>query len=107
MDPKVKVTRRDTLRLATAASALGIGLGIGVDAKGAPGSTVTLKRTDASALALNFFKWDAKGGYTLLSKMDLTSFVKGDISNAALKLTYMKVGAADEMTLHELKISIA
>jgi hypothetical protein len=105
MDPKV--TRRDTLRLATAASALGIGLGISVDAKGAPGTAVTLKRTDASALALNFYKWDAKGGYQLLSKQDLTAFVKGDISNAAMKLTYLKVGASDETTLHELKISIA
>lgn len=104
MNPKV--TRRDTLRLATAASALGIGLGIGVDAKGAPGASVTLKRTDASALALNFYKWDAKGGYMLLQKMDLTSFVKGDISSAALKLTYVKMGAADETTLHEMKISI-
>jgi len=105
MNPKV--TRRDTLRLATAASALGIGLGIGVDAKGAPGTAVTLKRTDASALALNFYKWDAKGGYQLISKSDLTAFVKGDISNAAMKLTYLKVGATDETTLHELKISIA
>ncbi|HEX8793563.1 MAG TPA: hypothetical protein VF765_21620 [Polyangiaceae bacterium] len=104
MDPKV--TRRDTLRLATAASALGIGLGIGVDAKAAAGASVSLKRTDASALALNFYKWDAKGGYSLLSKMDLTSFVKGDISTAALKLTYMKMGAGDETTLHELKLSI-
>jgi len=104
MDPKV--TRRDTLRLATAASALGIGLGIGVDAKGAPGTAVTLKRTDASALALNFYKWDAKGGYSLISKTDLTAFVKGDISNAAMKLTYLKVGATDETTLHEMKISI-
>jgi len=104
MDPKV--TRRDTLRLATAASALGIGLGIGVDAKGAPGTAVTLKRTDASALALNFYKWDAKGGYSLISKTDLTAFVKGDISNAAMKLTYLKVGAADETTLHEMKLSI-
>jgi len=104
MDPKV--TRRDTLRLATAASALGIGLGVSVDAKGAPGATIALKRTDASALALNFYKWDAKGGYMLLSKSDLTAFVKGDISNAAMKLTYMKVGATDETTLHELKLSI-
>ena len=105
MNPKV--TRRDTLRLATAASALGIGLGIGVDAKAAPGSAVTLKRTDASALALNFYKWDAKGGYSLISKQDLTAFVKGDIANAAMKLTYVKVGATDEMTLHELKITMA
>jgi hypothetical protein len=104
MDPKV--TRRETLRLATAASALGISLGISVDAKGAPGATVSLKRTDASVLALNFYKWDAKGGYMLLSKTDLTSFVKGDISNASMKLTYLKMGAADEMTLHELKITI-
>jgi hypothetical protein len=104
MDPKV--TRRDTLRLATAASALGIGLGIGVDAKGAPGTALSIKRTDASALALNFYKWDAKGGYTLISKSDLTAFVKGDISNAAVKLTYVKTGATDEMTLHEMKISI-
>ena len=104
MDPKV--TRRDTLRLATAASALGIGLGIGVDAKAAPGSTVALKRTDASALALNFYKWDAKGGYMLLSKTDLTSFIKGDISTAAFKLTYLKAGATDETMLHELKLSI-
>jgi hypothetical protein len=104
MDPKV--TRRDTLRLATAASALGIGLGVSVDAKGAPGSTVSIKRTDASTLTLNFLKWDAKGGYTLLSKSDLTAFVKGDISNAAIKLTYQKIGASEETTLHELKVSI-
>lgn len=104
MDPKV--TRRDTLRLATAASALGIGLGIGVDAKAAPGTAVTIKRTDASALALNFYKWDAKGGYQLLSKMDLTAFLKGDVQTTSLKLTYMKAGATDEMTLHELKLNV-
>lgn len=105
MDPKV--TRRDTLRLATAASALGVGLGIGVDAKAAPGAAVTVKRTDASALALNFYKWDAKGGYMLLSKTDLSSFMKADIANASMKLTYVKMGATDEITLHELKITIA
>jgi hypothetical protein len=33
--------------------------------------------------------------------------VKGDIANAAMKLTYVKVGATDEMTLHELKITLA
>ena len=104
MDPKV--TRRDTLRLATAASALGIGLGVSIDAKGAPGATVSIKRTDATALSLNFYKLDAKGGYSLLSKSDLTAFVKGDISNASIKLSYLKVGASDETTLNEMKISI-
>jgi len=104
MDPKV--TRRDTLRLATAVSALGVGLGVSMDAKGATPTTVSLKRGEVNNLSVSFFKWDAATGYTLLSKTDATALAKGDLSTASIKTTWIKGGASDEVTITELKVQL-
>jgi hypothetical protein len=103
-DPKV--TRRDTLRLATAVSALGVGLGVTMDAKAAGPTTVAVKRGDVTGLSLNFLKWDAAGGYQPITSTDLTGIVQSGVNTVAMKLTFQKHGATDQVTLHELKLNL-
>jgi hypothetical protein len=103
-DPKV--TRRDTLRLATAVSALGVGLGVTMDAKAAGPTTVTLKRGDISGLSLNFLKWEPAAGYQTITSTDLSGIVQSGVNMIAMKLTFQKHGATDQITLHELKLNL-
>jgi hypothetical protein len=121
-DTKVPVSRRDTLRLATAVSALGIGLGVSLEGKEAAaqvlkgsvlpvGSNTSIK-LDAATLgpvSLKLYKLNADGqNFDLLHTLDLSSlFVKGEglKDNAvAIKLFSQKGDQGILISGHEFRI---
>jgi hypothetical protein len=99
-DPKV--TRRDTLRLATAVSALGAGLGVSLDPKGALAESIKgsakLAATDIGTVALKIVRLPSGGPPELLHTFDLTAhFLKLDaLKGESIKFSVynQKEGAA-------------
>lgn len=98
-DDSNNVSRRDTLRLATAVSALGLGLGVvfdGKDAdaqvlKGAAAAAATTIKLEASQLgpvSLKLYKLDADGrSFDLLHTLDLSAlFMRGEGKESAVSI---------------------
>jgi hypothetical protein len=114
------VSRRDTLRLATAVSALGIGLGVSLESKDASaqvrapltlGGTTSIK-LDASKLgpvSLKLYKLNPDGqNFDLLHTLDLSAlFIKGEGAKenvVSMKLFNQKADQAVLISGHDFHI---
>jgi hypothetical protein len=104
------VTRRDTLKLATALSALGVGLGVTLREGEAHAETHKIDTNSVGLLTLKFYKEVVGKPAQLLHTADLSSYViKGEAGRYFLKLENLKVDqskvkVADVIASHTLEV---
>jgi hypothetical protein len=93
-DAPPNMSRRDTLKLATAVSALGAGLGATLLSKDAEAETVRADAASLGQVTVKLYKQSKDGSQSLVQSFDLSSLTNKlakDISGAyTLKLTSVK-----------------
>ncbi len=97
-DDKPNVSRRDTLKLATAVSALGLGLGVAFDGKdanaqvlkGVPATSIKLDAAQLGPVSLKLYKLNADGRtFDLLHTLDLSAlFMRGEGKESAVSIKF-------------------
>jgi len=106
-----KVGRRDTLKLATAATALSAGLGVVLDATEASAETVKLKAAALGNLTAKLYKLNADGKATeLIETVDLSAFAfkfkAGGAGNYTIKLAETVKGDGSVRVLSEQPLQL-
>jgi len=113
-DSKPPVSRRETLKLATAVSALGLGLGVVFDGKNAAGqvlkgaaTSVKLEASKVGTVSLKLYKLNGDA-FDLLHTLDLSGLLAGGGTKGenviAVKLFNQKGDQATMLSSHELHV---
>jgi hypothetical protein len=110
MSEDKKVSRRDTLKLASAVSALGVGLGVTLDSKDAEAAPV-VQAERLAQLSIKLWKLARDGQHTVVSTFDLGALshkqAKDIAGQYSLKLYNIKLDKAEVLVESPIELTAA